>query len=82
MRQNRVNDKGKPSSTIAETVGSSRQDTTEPGSVRPPRATQCATRDCVVAEPDLAAVVNAWPDLPEAIKAGILAKVKTAARAK
>jgi len=28
--------------------------------------------------PDLAAVVDAWPDLPEAIKAGILAMVKAA----
>jgi hypothetical protein len=26
--------------------------------------------------PDLAAVINAWPDLPEAIRAGILAMVK------
>jgi hypothetical protein len=29
---------------------------------------------------DLAAVVDAWPELPEAIKAGILAMVKAAAR--
>jgi hypothetical protein len=28
--------------------------------------------------PDLAAVENAWPDLPEAIKAGIVAMVKAA----
>ncbi len=28
--------------------------------------------------PDLADVVNAWPTLPEAIKAGILAMVKAA----
>jgi hypothetical protein len=27
-------------------------------------------------DPDLAAVVDAWPDLPEAIKAGMLAMVK------
>jgi hypothetical protein len=27
-------------------------------------------------EPDLAAVVDAWPNLPEPIKAGILAMVK------
>lgn len=27
---------------------------------------------------DLAAVVNAWPHLPEALKAGILAMVKAA----
>ena len=29
-------------------------------------------------DPDLAAVVAAWPELPEAIKAGILAMVKAA----
>jgi hypothetical protein len=27
-------------------------------------------------DPDLAAVVDAWPDLPESIKAGILAMTK------
>ena len=42
-----------------------------------------ATRVCVVApatddNPDLAAVVEAWPDLPEALKAGIVAMVKAA----
>ena len=47
------------------------------------RATRGATRVCVVApapedNPDLAAVVEAWPDLPEALKAGILAMVKAA----
>jgi hypothetical protein len=31
-------------------------------------------------DPDLAAVVDAWSRLPEAIKAGILAMVKAAAR--
>ena len=30
-------------------------------------------------DPDLAAVVEAWPDLPEALKAGIVAMVKAAA---
>jgi hypothetical protein len=29
-------------------------------------------------DPDLAAVVAAWPELPEAVKAGILAMVKAA----
>jgi len=47
-------------------------------------ATRCcdggATRDCIVADPNLAAVVAAWPELPEAIKAGIVAMVKAAAR--
>jgi hypothetical protein len=32
--------------------------------------------DTCQADPDLAAVVDAWPELPEAIKAGILAMVK------
>jgi hypothetical protein len=32
----------------------------------------------VTTNPDLAAVVDAWPDLPEAIKAGIVAMVKAA----
>jgi len=27
-------------------------------------------------DPDLAAVVDAWPDLPKAMKAGIVAMVK------
>jgi hypothetical protein len=31
-------------------------------------------------DPDLAAVVKAWPELPVVIKAGILAMVKAAAR--
>jgi hypothetical protein len=30
-------------------------------------------------DPDLAAIVEAWPGLPEAIKAGILAMVKATA---
>jgi hypothetical protein len=29
-------------------------------------------------DPDLAAVVEAWPELPEALRAGILAMVKAA----
>jgi hypothetical protein len=32
-----------------------------------------------VADPDLAAMMSAWPSLPEAIKTGILAMVKAAA---
>ncbi len=34
--------------------------------------------DTCKADPDLAAVVAAWPKLPEAIRAGILAMVETA----
>jgi hypothetical protein len=48
--------------------------------VRTLRATHGATPECVVADPDLAAVVDAWPELPEAIKAGIVAMVKASAR--
>ena len=36
--------------------------------------------DTCQTDPDLAAVVAAWPDLPEAIKAGILAMVKASKR--
>jgi len=31
-----------------------------------------------VADPDLARMANAWPTLPDAIKAGILAMVRSA----
>jgi hypothetical protein len=34
--------------------------------------------DTCKSNPDLAAVVEAWPDLPLALKAGILAMVKAA----
>jgi len=43
-----------------------------------PTATEIATTFGTVADPDLAAVVEAWPDLPEAIRAGIMAMVKAA----
>jgi hypothetical protein len=49
----------------------------------PSAATEYATRDRVVArqtDPDLAAVIEAWPELPEAIKADILALVKAGRR--
>ncbi len=51
--------------------------------IRSLRATRGATRVCAVApaledNPDLAAVVEAWPHLPEALKAGIVAMVKAA----
>jgi hypothetical protein len=40
-------------------------------------AHQLPTDTCQI-EPDLAAVVAAWPELPEAIRAGIVAMVKSA----
>ena len=49
--------------------------------LRPSTATENATRSCqadVTTDPDLAAVVTAWSDLPDAIKAGIVAMVRTA----
>jgi hypothetical protein len=70
----------KPSSLSTHSLSSSRQDTTESASIRPPTATQNAPPYDVVADTDLAAVVDAWPALPEAIKAGILAMVKAAAK--
>ena len=64
-------------------ISSSCPDPTVPGRSRSLLATCGAIRVCVVApapedNPDLAAVVEAWPDLPEAIKAGIVAMVKAA----
>ena len=56
---------------------SSRQYPNESGSIRPLTATQNATR-LLPDDPGLAAVVGAWPDLPEALRAGILAMVKAA----
>src|SRR5271157_6213513 len=67
-----------PSSPMVHPTPSSRQDTTDSASIRPPTATQNAPPHCVVADPGLAAVVDAWPDLPEAMKAGIVAMVKAA----
>src|SRR5262245_10116968 len=47
--------------------------------VRPSTATQIATR-MLPDDPDLAAVVAAWPGLPDAIRAGILAMVRAASQ--
>jgi len=47
-------------------------------SIRPLRATRVATPR-LPDDPDLAAVVAAWPDLPDALRAGILAIIKAAA---
>jgi len=70
-----------PSSSSGHPSPSSRQYPNESGSIRPLTATQSATHPCqpaVTTDPDLAAVVDAWPELPEAIKAGIVAIVKAA----
>ena len=49
------------------------------GRQRLPTATESATaRLPGIGDPDLAAVVDTWPTLPEALKAGILAMVKAA----
>jgi hypothetical protein len=54
-----------------------RQLTTENGGQRPARATESATR--LMAEyPDLAVVLAAWPELSEAVRAGIVAMVNAA----
>ena len=50
----------------------SRQSPTRPAPARPLTATQSATHFL----PDLAEVIDAWPELPEAIRAGILAMVR------
>jgi len=52
----------------------------ESGPIRTPTATEIATTFGTVADPDLAAVVDAWPGLPKALKTGILAMIKAAAK--
>jgi hypothetical protein len=54
----------------------SRHDTSESDTTRPPRATHGATQ-LPSDDPDLAAIVAAWPDLPETIKAGIMGMVRS-----
>jgi hypothetical protein len=46
----------------------------------PPQVAEHLPNDTCNADLDLAAVVTAWTDLPEAIKAGILAMVRPAIR--
>ncbi len=74
LRQNHTNYKGRPSSTPADPIPSTRQYPNESGSIRPATATQNATR-LLPDDPGLAAVVDAWPELPEAIRAGIVAMI-------
>ena len=62
-------------------ISSSCPNPTDSDPLRPSTATQNATCSCqadVTTDPDLAAVNDAWPNLPEAIKAGILSMVKAA----
>ena len=54
-----------------------RQGATANGGSRPGYATESATRS-LNDDPDLAVVVAAWPELPETIRAGIVAMVKAA----
>ena len=42
----------------------------------PPPVADHLPNDTFKTDPDLAAVVEAWPELPEAIKAGILAMIR------
>ena len=53
----------------------SRREPAGSDSRRPPRATKSATRP-LPEDLDLAAVVSAWPNLPDAVRAGILAMVR------
>jgi len=46
---------------------------------RPQTATEKAT-GLLPSDPGLAAVIDAWPELPEAVRAGIVAMVKAAAK--
>ncbi|MFI5454869.1 MAG: hypothetical protein ACHRXM_05400, partial [Isosphaerales bacterium] len=46
---------------------------------RPVRATESAT-SLIPEYPDLAVVLAAWPELPEAFRAGIVAIIKAAAK--
>jgi len=73
----------KPTSSGNRSILSSRQHPYQSDSIRPLTADQKADRLCpphVTNDPDLAAVAEAWPELPEAIKAGIVAMVKAASK--
>jgi len=57
----------------------SRHDETREDTKSLPTATGNATQLCqggVTTDPGLAAVLEAWPNLPDAIKAGVVAMVK------
>jgi len=59
--------------------GSSRPNTSHSDPVRPPRATQGATR-AEHGDPDLDLIVREWATLPEAVRVGIIAMVRAADR--
>jgi hypothetical protein len=54
-----------------------RQVATANGGSRPPRATESATKP-PPDDSDLAVVLAAWPNLPDTVRAGIVAMVKAA----
>jgi hypothetical protein len=54
-----------------------RQDPSPLASAGPSTATENAT-GLIPSDPDLHEIISAWPSLPEAIKAGIIAMVKAA----
>jgi hypothetical protein len=55
-----------------------RQHPPVPEPVRTLRATRGSTGESGEVDADLTAVVDAWPELPEAIKAGIVAMIRAA----
>jgi hypothetical protein len=59
-------------------VPDSCQEATASVNPHPTGATSSATVS-LSNDPDLAAIIDAWPALPEAVQAGILAMVKAAA---
>ena len=71
------------SSTPDHPIPSSRQKATQADPKRPlttPQNTPQGTEGIRSADPDLAGIVDAWPGLPEAIKARIVALVKAAGK--
>ncbi len=52
----------------------------EPGPARTQTAAEIATTFGTLGDPELADLVAAWPDLPEAIKSGIMPMVKASQR--
>jgi hypothetical protein len=63
------------SSTPEHSTPPARQEPTDNETIRPLRATECAT-GLLPSDPDLALVNEAWPKLPDAVKSTILMLVK------